>query len=63
MKKKRLKIAYAPPQTEVCAAEPYKFLTTSIGGDAGIGNDDGEIVGAKMLDISFDNPWDGLEER
>ena len=52
MDKKRLKIAYAAPQTEVCAADPYRFLAAS-NTDLGGGHEDGEapgegdIVGAK----------------
>ena len=70
MDKKRLKIAYAAPQTEVCAAEPYKFLAasnsnTDLGGGAGDGDapGDGDIVGAKGFgfdDESQEYVWGDL---
>lgn len=43
MDKKRLRIVYVPPQTEVCVAEPYSLLAnTFFGGGHGSGsNDDG----------------------
>ena len=68
MDKKRLKIAYAAPQTEVCAAEPYKFLAAS-NNDLGGGHEDGEapdeddIVGAKGFgfdDESQEYGWGDL---
>ena len=51
MDKKRLKIAYVPPRTEVCAAEPYSFLAalSYFGGDpgsAGFGNYFGGSAGS-----------------
>ena len=61
MDKKRLKIAYVPPQTEVCAAEPHSFWATSLSGGAGDGEDDGEINGAKKIEFFFDDPWEDLK--
>lgn len=58
----RLRVAYATPQTEVFAAEPYKFLAASpIGGEHNEGGDDGEITGAKDFDLDGDNSF-GLDE-
>lgn len=76
MQKTTILRVYEIPQIEVCAAEPYKFLAVSIifsggagngndgggGGWAGDGDNGGEVTGAKLLDISFDDPWDGLKE-
>ena len=60
----RLRVAYAAPKIEVCAADLYRFLAasnTNLSGNAGDGDDNGEITGAKMFE--FSSPWDGLEER
>ncbi len=67
MNKKRLRIAYAAPQTEVCAAEPYKFLAASPGGSggglsggAGDGDEppEGDIVGAKGFGFDDDESYE-----
>ena len=62
----RLRVAYATPRIEVCAAEPYKFLAasdTDLGGNAGDGDDNGEVTGAKQVvilgqEFSFKDLWE-----
>lgn len=61
MRQKRLKIAYVPPQTEVCAAEPHGFWATSLSGHAGDGDPQNEIKDAKSVVFSFEDPWDDLK--
>lgn len=70
MDKKRLKIAYVPPQAEVCAAAPYSFVAASLGGDPGSATF-GEYFGggggsagaanlstdAREFSITFTDPW------
>ena len=54
MDKKRLKIAYVPPQADVCGAEPSGFLAASPGG--GHGNAVfGEYFGGSAGSASFGN--------
>ena len=60
----RLRVAYTAPFIEIYECEsrsPLAVSNTDLGGNAGDGDDNGEITGAKMFE--FSSPWDGLEER
>ncbi|MBR5440776.1 MAG: hypothetical protein IKV37_04390 [Prevotella sp.] len=61
-----MRVAYATPRIEICAAEPYKFLAASdtiLGGEHEGGDDNGEVTGAKQVvilgqEFSFKDLWE-----
>lgn len=56
-----VKFPYVAPFTESHHCEYQRPLATSLDGDAGEGDDDGEINGAKSVVLSFEDPWDDIK--